>query len=435
MIPFVHLAASLVTSLPINDGSIDTADAAASRQDETSVDERLRLLEERNTELERRLGLLSEELEQTALGDAYTPVGEGFRGLSPAASKIYAASSPLSIGGYGEGVYENYQGGGTDRADLLRTVLYVGYRFNDKWLLNTEFELEHSSTAGNANGDNGSFSAEFAYLEYLATDEFSFRMGLLLVPIGFVNELHEPTLFPSADRPFLEQSIIPSTFRENGFGIAGENEDIAYRAYVMNGLDAQGFSATGLRGGRQRGAEALAEDLVITGRLDYVGFDDWTIGASLYHGNTGQGSDAGSIQTTLGDVHVEYQRDGWRGRFLGVMAELDDVAALNNELGLVGADSIGEELSGYYLEGQYDLFNESPDSGELLPFVRFEKFNTQERVPDTFSSDPANDREIWTFGMAYKPHPNLVFKADYSDLDNEAGTGLDIFRLSIGYVF
>ena len=415
------------TSVPDSTQGATTASAAA----------RLLELERANAELSRRLDLLADEMERQDHGDVFTPVGDSRRGLSPAASKIYAAKSRLSLGGYGEMLYTNRQGSKPDDIDFLRAILYVGYKFDDRWLLNTEFEFEHASVEDTADGDSaGSVSVEFAYLEYLATEQISLRAGLLLVPMGFVNELHEPTTFWSANRPEIERAILPSTWRENGFGVVGEGADLAYRAYVINGFDGEGFSSSGLRGGRQKGSEAKIEDAAFVGRLDYVGLDDLLIGASLYHGNSGQGLEgAGSVRTTIVDLHGEYNWRGWRARALGVHATLEDVEDLNNALGLVGNQSIGEELSGYYLELGYDVLNGSGCNHALIPFVRYENYDTQAKVPEGFSSNPARDAENFTFGVAWKPTSQVIFKADYVDADNGAGSGQDLLRLSMGYIF
>lgn len=412
--------------------------APDSTQGTASAADRLLELERANAELSRRLDLLADEMERQDHGDVFTPVGESRRGLSPAASKIYAAKSRLSIGGYGEMLYTNRQSGFTpDEVDFLRAILYVGYKFDDRWLLNTEFEFEHASVEDTDDGDSaGSVSVEFAYLEYLATESLSLRVGLLLVPMGFVNELHEPTTFWSANRPEIERLILPSTWRENGLGVVGESSDFAYRAYVINGLDGEGFSSAGLRGGRQKGSEAKIEDAAFVGRLDYVGLDDLLIGASLYHGNSGQGLEgAGSVRTTIVELHGEYSWRGLRARALGVHATLDDVEDLNGALGLVGNQSIGEELSGYYLELSYDVLNGSGSNHALIPFVRYETYDTQAKVPAGFSSDPALDVENFTFGIAWKPTSQVIFKADYVDADNGAGSGQDLLRLSMGYIF
>ncbi|QDU66445.1 porin [Engelhardtia mirabilis] len=411
-----------------------TSDASA--QDLGALARRVAELEANNAELNRRLDLLSEDVEAVDLGGLFTPVGDGTRGLAPAASKVYYASSPLSIGGYGEMVYTNEQGGtGTDQLDFLRAILYVGYKFDDQWLLNTEFEFEHATVEDNNDGSGdttpGSVSVEFAYVEYLATDNFSVRAGLLLIPMGFVNELHEPTTFFSAGRPELEQRIIPSTWRENGIGVTGSSEDFEYRVYVVNGFDAEGFSSDGLRGGRQKGGKAKAEDWAIVGRADYVGTTGLLAGVSAYHGASGQGAaGVGSVSTTIYDAHVQYQTGPLRLRGLYAMAEIDDTAALNAAFG----NNVGEQMGGYYLEAGYDVLEGGDQS--LTPFVRFESFDTQQGdLLGGAIDDPAGDRESWTFGLAWQPIDQVVVKADYVDADNGADSGQDLFRLSLGYIF
>ncbi len=158
----------------------------------------------RLAELERQIGLLAEEIEKLRLGDTAAVADQGEHGLGPAASKIYRTKKGVSIGGYGEVLYQAFDSqrddgedsAKTDTADFLRAVLYVGYRFSHRWVLNTELEFEHAST-----GESGSVSVEFAYLDYLWRPAAGFRGGLVLLPMGFLNELHEPTVFLGAQRP------------------------------------------------------------------------------------------------------------------------------------------------------------------------------------------------------------------------------------------
>jgi hypothetical protein len=404
-------------------------DAGAAAQQGTTED-RLAALEAENAELARRIDLVAGDVEAMSLSDIITPLSDGRPGLGPAASKVYDVQQGVSIGGYGEFLYENHDSDGPgDQIDALRAVLYVGYRFNDKWLLNSEIEFEHG---GDETG------VEFAYLDYLHTPVFNVRAGLLLVPMGFVNELHEPVTFFSARRPVTETLILPSTWREVGAGVHGELGDFIYRAYGMGGFDATGFSDEGLRGGRQKGDKALAEDFAVTGRLDWMGVPGLTLGAAGYLGDSGQGQvDGGDVGTTIWDVHAEWRWRGLRARGLYTMASLDDVAALNDTLVLTGDESVGEELTGWYAEVGYDLLSwlKPGSDQELTPFVRYEAVDTQSAVPSGFSSNPANDQEILTFGIDYKPTPGIVVKLDYMDKDNEAGTGSNQFNISLGYVF
>jgi len=395
-------------------------------------------------ELERRLEVLAAELERQKLGEAAVAADEGEHGMGPAASKIYRTAEGLSIGGYGEMLYQapdstrddGTPSGRGDQLDFLRAVLYFGYKFNDRWLFNSEIELEHAST-----DQEGSASVEFAYVDWLARPAANARFGLVLVPMGFVNELHEPPIFLGARRPDIEQVIIPSTWRENGVGLFGDVGPFAYRTYLVNGLDASGFSARGLRGGRQKGSQAKAEDVAWVGRLDWVDTPGLLAGVSLYRGGSGQDlADASgrsiAATTTLWEGHVEWKRRGLELRGLAVRGELDDVARLNEALGLEGEASVGEELEGWYLQAGYDLAVPFARlRGSLVPYLRLESYDTQAAVPAGFAANPANDVESWTLGLAYRPIDQVVFKADFQDYDNEAGTGVDQVNVAVGYLF
>lgn len=399
--------------------------------------------EGRLAELERRIELLAEELERLELGEAAVRAEESVYGLGPAASKIYRSEQPLSIGGYGEMLYESRDSerddgspsGATDELDFLRAIVYFGYKFNESFLLNTEIEFEHAST-----GESGSASVEFAYLDYLWRPEANVRAGLLLVPMGFVNELHEPTTFLGARRPDIEQRIIPTTWRENGFGLFGEVGDLSYRTYIVNGLKGEEFSASGLRGGRQKGSNALVEDFAWVGRVDYTPAPGFLVGGSAYVGGSDQGIEDPQgreidLQTTIWEGHLEWRWRGLELRALATRAELDDVDRLNRTLGLTGAASVGEELSGWYVQAGYDVLAARSSVRELIPYVRWEEFDTQDEVPAGFAANPATDVESLTLGVAFKPIDQVIVKADYQDYDNGAGTAVDQFNVALGYIF
>jgi hypothetical protein len=307
---------------------------------------------------------------------------------------------------------------------MLRAVLYFGYKFNDRWLLNTEIEYEHANEV----------FVEFAYIDYLWRPQASFRGGLLLVPMGFLNELHEPTTFLGATRPAIEQVIIPTTWRENGFGLFGEAGPFSYRTYVVNGLRGAGFTSGGLRGGRQRGSQARAEDFGWVGRLDFTGVPGLLVGGSAYTGGSGQDLSA-SVDTQILEGHLEWKWRGLELRAMGVQAELDDVADLNRILGFTGSQSVGESLKGHYLQLGYDVLAGRGGEQAFTPYARWEAYNTQDEVPRGFAANPANDVEVLTLGFAYKPIDQIVIKADHQNFDNEAGTGIDQFNVLLGWIF
>ncbi|CAM9429728.1 unnamed protein product [Discosporangium mesarthrocarpum] len=367
---------------------------------------------------------------------------ESFSGLGPAASKVYKRESGLSIGGYGEVLLRTFHGQGDDDQndvfDALRAVLYVGYKFNDKWVFNSELEFEHGGTGG-----GGSVSTEFLTIDYLHRDELNFRAGVLLVPMGFVNEIHEPNFFYGAQRPEVERRIMPSTWRENGAGIFGTIADrVQYRMYVVNGFDGDGFDAGGLRGGRQKASRALSDDFAFVGRVDVDVIDGLMVGGSVYVGQSGQeqradtGAFAGELlpdlMTHIYEIHAQYKGNGFSFRGLFSEAFVDEAGAHNRILG----SGLASRMRGWYVEGGYDilpLFFET--KATLEPFFRFETWDTQLEMPDGVASDNTQDVNLYVAGIHFRPIPQVVFKVDYRHFDQNRGGRAHEAQALVGYVF
>jgi len=409
--------------------------------------------EDRIAELERTVRVLADELERTR-ADLTVPEEPELisqYGFGPAASKVYGSARGISMGGYAEGFYRKLidSNGESDRADFLRAVIYMGYKFTDRIIFNSEFELEHATTGSTDSSSGGSMSVEFATLDFLWKDWINFRAGLVLVPMGIVNELHEPTTFLAVNRSEVERQIIPSTWRENGAGIFGSlGETLEYKAYVVNGLNAQGFSPSGLRGGRQKGNRALAEHLAFVGRLDWYPSPGLWLGGSVYHGKSGQNQDvAGTripdVDTTIWELHSQFERAGWWLRALFTMAHLADTSQLTEALGPGGTGDIGTgaaiggEMLGTYGEIGYDIMNllfpESEKS--LMPFFRFEYYDTQRDLPSGFDTDKSKQVKIYTAGLQFKPISQVVVKIDYRNRQTENGGLSDELNMGIGLAF
>ncbi len=216
----------------------------------------------------------------------------------------------------------------------------------------------------------------------------------------------------------------------------------------MNSLDgvgggssnAGGFSAGGLRGGRQKASKALAEDLSVVGRVDWTGVLGLTVGTSLFHGGTGQGRTLTTGEevdgtTTIWEGHAEYAAHGLDLRALYAMASVDGAEELNELRGLTGSGSIGERLTGWYVQAGYDVLRGVGTTHQLVPYVRYERVNTQDEVPDGFTANPANDRTAVSLGASWKPLPNIVVKGDYQLHSNEAETGVNQLNVALGYLF
>ena len=368
---------------------------------------------------------------------------ESFNGLGPAASKVYKRDRGLSIGGYGEVRLRSFHNQGDDDQDdvfdALRAVLYVGYKFNDNWVVNSEFEFEHAGTGG-----GGSVSAEFVTVDYLWREEVNIRAGLLLVPMGFVNEIHEPTFFFGAERPEVERLIMPSTWRENGVGIFGRVADrIEYRLYVINGFKGSDFSSGGLRGGRQKGSRALANDFAVVGRVDVDVAPGLLVGGSVYTGQSGQeedvaGEDLPDAQTTIYEVHAQYKGQGASLRALWSEAFVDEAGRLSRVLGNMPTEAIAHRMRGWYVEVAYDVLPCVLEDTRmsLEPYFRFEQYDTQRDVSNLgFARDKSKDVDLYVAGLQFKPIPEVVFKVDFRRFDLANGSRADEVQALVGYVF
>lgn len=399
-------------------------------------------------DLSRKIDALTDELERIQLGDVAAPVDAGKYGLGPAGSKVYGTKkSGVTVAGYGDVLYQRYaketDDGKShttkDNVDMYHAILYLGYRFNDWLVFNSETEFEHVNE----------LAVEFAYIDMLFSKNFNLRSGLLLNPMGIMNEIHEPPTFLPTIRPRVENNIIPSTWSAIGIGAYGEiMEGLNYRAYLTEGLNAANFTGSGgIRNGRQAGARAIAEDFGITGKLEYTAISGIKIGASFYTGNSGQGltyNDSATAvvngeitaPTTIIEGHVNGSIDGFEFAALYAMGSIGEADLLSKAT----SQTIGSKNNGMYVTLGYDVLRHIVKNTEqqLLPFIHWEKYNTQAEVADGFTANKANDRSILAFGLAYRPSTNVIVKMDIRNNKNEVESGstaLDQINLVLGYMF
>ncbi len=406
--------------------------------------------------LERKTDVLSQEVEKlrTNLAIPEEAKYKSAYGLGPAASKIYAAGKGLSIGGYGEGHYQAIvgdKGDSNDKADMERMVLYAGYKFTDQILFNSELEFEHASTGEGAE-EKGEVSVEFASLDFFIDPIANARAGLVLIPMGFINRIHEPLFYFGNQRPVVEQRIIPSTWREIGAGLFGAiTPNLTYTAYVVNGLDAAGFTSDGIREGRGGGSNARAENFGYVARMDYDpdSLPGLSVGGSAYVGNAGQNQhfagQKADVFTQLYEAHVQWKYRGLEFRALGSWGHINDANLLSADSAAKAiaaatpenAQVIGSENYGWYTEVGYDILPLIlPTTNQYLaPFFRYEHLNTIAKAPVGFANDPTKDWQIFQVGLQYKPIPNVVLKADYRNFVAKQGPLADDFNLGFGFIF
>jgi hypothetical protein len=346
-----------------------------------------------------------------------------------------------TIGGYGEVHFQNASGPGTPGVvNVARFVVFLAHQFNDKLAFRSELEVEDTKVEGGEPG--GEVALEQLYLDYMLSPAATIRAGLVLPPIGILNETHEPPTFNGVERPAFDHDVIPTTWRDIGVGLVGTlpgRSGLSYRVYLLNGLLASGFSSDeGIREGRQEGREASFANPSITGRLEWAR-PGLRIGGSFWYGGSANQEPAlgtGSFDNAVALVSADARYDTGPFSFRGVVANITigDAEAINDAFG----GQVGSRITGGYLEGAYNVLSalKPATTQRLDAFVRHERYNTQAGVPGNVTRNDALARRITTLGLTYKPLYNVVFKGDYQLRRNKAGVGEDqLFNLGVGYQF
>ena len=334
----------------------------------------------------------------------------------------------VTVGGYGEILY-NQPEGDNGEIDVQRLVLLFGYKFNDRTQFVTEIELEHVNEV----------FVEQAFLQYSVSDNVNLRAGLMLVPMGIVNEYHEPTTFNGVERPSTDGAIVPSTWREIGVGISGrlDNASLRYQAYIMNGFASVNGTkvlggSNGLRNGRQKGIRSTINKPTFSAKLDHYGIQGLRLGLAGYVGRTQaedaidaiDGADVGIAMIGL-DARYAYKRFTARGQFINAsISDTEEYNTLNNA-------NLGSKLQGWYLEGAYNLLPQTKKQ-QLFAFARYEDYDTHASVEGDLLRNLAYDRNEWTVGLSYKLAPGAVVKADYQIKDNTAVGNNALNQLNFG---
>jgi len=333
-------------------------------------------------------------------------------------SQPVAAESANSLGGYGElhlNMLENQATGEeTNMLDFHRFVLFYGHRFSDRLRFNSELEIEHAVSGGD---EPGEVELEQAYIEYDWADKHSFRAGIFLVPVGLLNETHEPPTFYGVERNPVETNIIPSTWWEGGLAFNGLLADaFRYDFAVHSGLNTSADDNYAVRAGRQKVAKSHFDAPAYTGRLRWLGVPGLELSASLqYQDDVTQESDPLAGSALLFSGHAAWQYDHFGLRALYARWSLDGP----------GPEAVGADLQqGWYVEPSW-RFNE-----HWGVFARYSRW-------DNLAGNATDSEYAQTdLGVNYWLHPNVVFKFDYQDQDAAPGRKeLDGWNLGVGYQF
>lgn len=320
-----------------------------------------------------------------------------------------------SLGGYGE---MHYNAGEADEIDFHRFVLFFDHEFNDRIRLKSELELEHSISG---DGKNGEIELEQAFIEFDVNDNNTARAGLFILPVGIMNEIHEPNTFYGVERNPVEKNIIPTTWWEGGAAWStrfGSGFSIDMAAHSGLNVPVAGGNAYKIRNGRQKVSQAPAKDLAYTGRVKWTG----TPGVELavtgqYQGDVTQGT--ADVEAFLIETHAVIQRGPFGLRALYARWDLN-----GPEPKALGRD----EQYGWYVEPSYRF---DVPYGEAGIFARYNEYDNA-----AGQRGGASKFKETSFGINYWPHPDVVLKFDYQFQNAPEGqAGDDRANLGVGFQF
>jgi hypothetical protein len=370
------------------------------------------------------------------------------------AGLMLTSDRKLNIGGYAQIDYNQPFATGTKyqgKLDVHRLVLLFGYRFTNKLSFVTEIEIEHVSEV----------YVEQAFINYAFNTYVNFRGGLVLIPMGIINEYHEPPTFNGVERPLIDKYIAPSTWREIGAGVTGNIPEVSlrYQAYLVNGFksykDGNSYldGKNGLRKGRQKAAESLIVFPNFAGRVEYYGVLGLNIGLSGYYGKTQSTmyhglerndsigamlADSSAVGVAMVGVDVRYNRKGFgvRGQFY--YTSLDNTGQYNYFTASEDTpNNLGSSMYGYYIEFAYNLFQPIKKwKSELIPFVRYSNFDTQATVAEGLVKNDQYNKTVITTGLGYWFISQVALKADVQFIKSGGSSEYGkVFNMGIAVMF
>lgn len=369
------------------------------------------------------------------------------------ADKLLDSDSKLSIGGYAQIDYNQpfskdvRQNGALD---VHRLVILFAYQFNNRTQFVTEIEYEHVQE----------LYVEQAFLQHKFLPWLNFRGGLLLIPMGIINEYHEPPTYNGVERPFIDNVIAPTTWRELGAGFTGTvlPASLKYQVYVVNGFNGYNGAGrlngrNGLRSGRQKGAESYISSPNLSAKVEYYGIRGLNLGLSGYFGDTQSTlyngipkednnaiarADSSVVGISMIGLDARYNTGALQLKGQFYYMTLSNTEAYNRFTAVNGTpNNLGSAMMGYYLEGAYNVLKHVPSTSyELTPFVRYEQFNTHQQVAGNLAKNKAFEKSAVVAGLGWTLAPGAVLKADIQWVKSEADSkAAKAFNAGIGIMF
>ena len=360
-----------------------------------------------------------------------------------------SSSAQLVLGGYGEVVYnqplvDKGQKTKPGTFDARRFVMLGTFDFNDKTRFVTEVEFEHANE----------IFVEQLYLQHDIKPWLRLKAGMLLTPIGLINEYHEPTTFNGVERP----GVDAKTLREIGIGFSGNipQASLKYQAYLMNGqksakyVDGQYVALLsgpeGMFNARQKGIKAQFSAPNLASKVEFYGVKGLKIGASFYHGKTeselqhhkstfsDSQVDSSRVNQTIAGLYTVYNIKALTLKGQYIQGFTSDTEAFNTfaRNRAVYADQ-AEAWGGFYLEASYNVLKHFSTSHQLIPFFRLEYSNMHMKVDQSVTSIDAYENTSYVMGLGWKPSKGSILKFDYSSSHSVGIEHQNAINVGVGF--
>lgn len=377
------------------------------------------------------------------------------------------------FGGYGEVLYQNMDygadrynypdGAQSENRALItvpRAVFSFEYKFSPSIDFNAEVEFEYGGTgsaleleyeeAGEYEMEvekAGEVILEQLFIRKTFSRAFQVSAGHFIVPVGRLNMYHLPIQYFATVRSEGEAQIIPTTWHESGLAISGAIKKWSYNAMVISGLDANGFSKSQWVGsGYQRLFEdTKATQMAFAFRVNNTSIRNTKVAISSYIGNSAKNTSKavkmeginGTVSIFSGDFEFNNRRIITRGNVLfGNLTDSYQIGAINQTLSKniqYARTPVAKNALTYSIEAGYDVLTHFRSTNKLIPFARYEYYNSMQQTADEVLADERYHRQVFTAGINYFLMPGLALKADYSmriihhgDYNQENTLGLSI---------
>ena len=345
-------------------------------------------------ELERRLNIVSDELDKLKNSSG----GSGI-------------AHRTSVHGYGETHWIG-DPDGDFTVDQHRFVIGVHSELTDWIHLNAEIDFEHAAQQ---------LEFEFGYLDFLLSPNINIRAGTMLIPMGNLNEFHEPNKFFTPERPEYHSKLIPTTWQQAGAGLFGATGDISYRLYLTNAVlsmdDTRSFNDNSfIRSGRAQINNVEVGNLAVSGRIEKKQ-PGGQLGFSFYTGASTAGFISQDGQTTIVELDYKTRRgplDLDFGIFKGWVEDTAEINAACSTMGDAACDGgVPQSAFGFLatLGVHLPQLIGKNTTHDLIPYIQYQKIRPQDEVGEGATDVPKSNWDVLTVGVSYMPHPQVAIKA------------------------